>query len=225
LKLLTEYAFKAIRTSGLTSVGVRGTNSCVVVTQKKVPDKLIDPQSVTQIYKITEKIGCVMTGKLADSKSCVIRARVEANDFSSKYGYAIPVHFLAKKMADIFQVNSQHAYYRPSGCMMILVSVDDEKGPQCFRIDPAGVFYGYKATAAGVKESEAMNFLEKEIKKVPEMDDKNTVETAIMALQSVLGAEFRSTDIEVGVVSGTGRFKKLNDGEIDDYLTSINERD
>lgn len=31
-------------------------------------------------------------------------------------------------------------------------SVDDEKGPQVFKVDPAGHVLGYKATAAGSKE-------------------------------------------------------------------------
>lgn len=36
-----EYAFKAVNTDGLTSVAVRGKDTVAVVTQKKVPDRLI----------------------------------------------------------------------------------------------------------------------------------------------------------------------------------------
>lgn len=36
-----EYAFKAVNTDGLTSVAVRGKDAVAVVTQKKVPDRLI----------------------------------------------------------------------------------------------------------------------------------------------------------------------------------------
>jgi 20S proteasome alpha/beta subunit len=33
----TEYAFKAVKSAGITSIGVRGEDSVCVVTQKKVP--------------------------------------------------------------------------------------------------------------------------------------------------------------------------------------------
>lgn len=49
---------------------------------------------------------------------------------------------------------------------MILIGIDPELGPQCFRLDPAGYFVGYHATAAGQKQQEAMNQLEKKWKKL-----------------------------------------------------------
>ncbi|PWA36848.1 proteasome subunit alpha type-6 [Artemisia annua] len=44
------------------SIGVRGTDSACVVTQKKVPDKLLDPTSVTHIFPFTKFLGLLATG-------------------------------------------------------------------------------------------------------------------------------------------------------------------
>ena len=61
---------------------------------------------------------------------------------------------------------------------MILVAMDEERGPQLYKTDPAGYFCGYKATSVGVKQVEANNYLEKKIRKKPQWNYTETVEVS-----------------------------------------------
>lgn len=221
-----EYAFKAAKNGGFTSLGVRGKDSVVLITQKKVPDKLVDPSSITAMYRITRRIGAVVTGLIADAASLVERARQEAVQFQYENGYEIPVHYLANRMADVQQVYTQHAFMRALGVVTIFCAIDEEKGPQLFRCDPAGFFAGYKACSAGPKEQEADNNLEKAIKKNPEMNFAETMETAVLALQTVVGSDLKPADVEIAVVTSEDpNFKVLTEAEIDAHLTAISTRD
>lgn len=85
-----EYAFKAITAANIMSIGVRGKDCAVVLSQKKVPDKLIDPSSVSYIFQISPSVGCVMTGSIADARAFAQRAQGEAAEFRYKYGYEMP---------------------------------------------------------------------------------------------------------------------------------------
>lgn len=95
------------------------------------------------------------------------KARSEAAEFKYKYGYNIPPAQLAKRMANINQVYTQRAAMRPLGISMIIIGMDDDPsiGSQIFKIDPAGYYTGFRATASGTKQTEANNFLEKQFKK------------------------------------------------------------
>jgi 20S proteasome subunit alpha 1 len=61
---------------------------------------------------------------------------------------------------------------------MILIGYDDERGPQLFKCDPAGYYVGHKATAAGAKKQEALNHLEKKLKKDPQLSTEETIEVS-----------------------------------------------
>lgn len=62
---------------------------------------------------------------------------------------------------------------------MIVIGVDEEYGPQVYKCDPAGYYCGFKATAAGVKQTEATSFLEKKVKKKLDWTFEQTIEVKL----------------------------------------------
>jgi len=63
---------------------------------------------------------------------------------------------------------------------MILFGMDVEKGPMLYKTDPAGYFCGFRATSAGVKQTEANNFLEKRIKKKSDLAYEDAIEVCLL---------------------------------------------
>ncbi|GJJ07837.1 hypothetical protein Clacol_002042 [Clathrus columnatus] len=241
-----EYAFKAISASGHTSIAVKGKDTSVVITQKKVPDKLLDPDTITHLFSLTPTMGCVMTGLLADARAQVERARAEAAEWRYKYGYEITPDALARRMANINQVYTQRAAMRPLGISMIIIGHDTELGPQIFKLDPAGYFVGFHATAAGQKQQEAMNHLEKKWKRLAgnitdvdaaqvgnRLGRAEVIDVAIEALSTVHSTDYKPGEVEIGIVSTSededlktrGQWRVMDKEEIDKWLLAYGEKD
>jgi 20S proteasome subunit alpha 1 len=222
-----EYAFKAAN-SGLTGVAVRGKDSVCVVTQKKVPDRLMDPSSVSNLFAITPTVGICVTGaNPADAKALVQRARYEAGQWTYDHGYSAPAKVIAKRMADLAQVNTQSSGMRPLACISLIISVDEEDGPSIFKVDCAGHYLPFFATAIGTKEQEAVNFLEKKKEEMANYTCDQVIRTAISCLGFVLGSDFKGSELEVACVVAQGttnnknKFTLLTEPEIEGHLNAI----
>lgn len=125
---------------------------------------------------------------------------------------------------------------RPLGVANTIISVDSEFGPQLYKCDPAGYYVGYKATASGPKQQEALNHLEKKLKNkdFAEGTWEDVVELGISTLSTVLSVDFKKGELEVGIVGGPrtdGKegsdpyFRALTEDEIDERLQAIAEKD
>lgn len=180
-----EYSFTAVKNCGYTSVGVKGESCVYVITQRKVPDKSIVPSSVTHIFNVNETIGVLFTGLLPDAKNLLLKMRQNAGEFLENFGYTIPISVLAQKMSEECQFYTQQAHMRPLCCISMLFSIDDEFGPQLFKLDPAGSYLGYKACSTGEKEEATHNFLERELKKKNNITNEEALSLAIKSLQNV----------------------------------------
>jgi 20S proteasome subunit alpha 1 len=94
-----EYAFKAAQSFGQTAIAVRGNDSVVVCTQKKVPDALIVPDSVTNIFNISDDIGAVIVGNMNDARFVVQWLRQQSAQYKMKFSYEMPVSVLASYLS------------------------------------------------------------------------------------------------------------------------------
>ena len=125
---------------------------------------------------------------------------------------------------------------RPLGVALTLISVDAEFGPQLYKCDPAGYYVGYKATASGPKQQEALNHLEKKLKNKECVEGtwEDVVELGISTLSTVLSVDFKKGELEVGIVGGPkpgdkvssdAAFRALTEDEIEERLQAIAEKD
>lgn len=242
-----EYAFKAIANEGFTSLGLRGADCAVVVSQRKVPDRLYDDASVTRLFAITPTIGAVATGLTADARALVARARQEAAEFAYQFGHPITVDLLSRRIANLNQLCTQQAAMRPFGVSLTLISMEvgeEEEAagllvPRVYKCDPAGFYIGYAGTASGPKAVEVVNALEKRIAYAPSGEAgaparlghfgasaTETVLVALGTLAGVVGEDFKATDVEIGIVSRERpAFAVYTLGEIDAALTKLAESD
>jgi 20S proteasome subunit alpha 1 len=163
----------------------------------------------------------------ADSKNVVTRLKMEAANYKTELGHDVPIDYLSSRLADYNQINTQKAMQRVFGVETIIAGIDVEKGPSMFKVDPAGYYFGYKGVSSGVKEQDSINYLEKEMKKKGwDLSEEDAVKLAITTLQSVIGQEFKSNDIEIGLVSERNpKFTKLSVEQLEFYLNEVAKKD
>ncbi|MDD1718013.1 MAG: archaeal proteasome endopeptidase complex subunit alpha, partial [Methanoregulaceae archaeon] len=155
-----EYAREAVK-RGTTAVGIKCADGVVLIVDKRVSSRLLEPSSIEKIFKIDEHIGVASSGLVGDARSLVDRARVECQINRVTYAEKIDVEILAKKLCDHMQTYTQFGGARPYGTALLIAGVSDN---QCrlFETDPSGTLLEYKATGIGTGRPAAMKVFEDE---------------------------------------------------------------
>ena len=155
-----EYAREAVK-RGTTTVGLKFKDGVVLIVDKRIASRLMEPKSIEKIFKIDHHIGCATSGLVADARILVDQARVIAQVNKITYDENMGVEELVKRICDYKQNYTQYGGVRPFGTALLVAGVD-ELGEHLFETDPSGALVSYKAGSIGAGRNVVMEVFEEQ---------------------------------------------------------------
>ena len=209
-----EYAREAVK-KGTTTIGLKFKDGVILLVDKHVSSRLVEPESIEKIYNIDEFIGCATSGLVADARVLVDEARKNAQNHKLTYNENITVEGLVKKVCDYKQYFTQYGGGRPFGTALLVTGADD-LGIHLFETDPSGALVAYKAGCIGSGRPVVLDVFEKEYK-----DDMTLDEAMALGLKALAAAtDDKPTPqtMEAGIVTVNKPFRKFTDDEISAFI-------
>jgi 20S proteasome subunit alpha 5 len=101
-----EYAIEAIKVVNLiqlgsTAIGIQTSTGVVLAVEKRLTSTLLESKSIEKVVELDRHIGCAMSGLIADSRTMIDHARVEAQNHWFTYDEQIKVETVAQSVCDL----------------------------------------------------------------------------------------------------------------------------
>jgi len=217
-----EYAIEAIKL-GSTAIGIQTNEGVVLAVEKRVTSPLIEPSSIEKVFEVDKHIGCAMSGLIADSRTMIDKARVEAQNHWFTYNEKMSVESCTQAVSNLALAFGDDnpeagALSRPFGVALLFAGIDD-KGPQLFHMDPSGTFIQYDAKAIGSAAEGAQQSLQEVYHK--SMTLKEACKQAMTILKQVMEEKLNATNVEMATVTPNRNFHMFSKDEIEDLIKDI----
>ncbi|HIH43082.1 TPA: archaeal proteasome endopeptidase complex subunit alpha [Candidatus Woesearchaeota archaeon] len=219
--LQVEYAKKTVR-QGSTAIGMVCKDGILLLSDKRIVDPLIVPESVEKIWKIDDHMGATASGIISDARVLIERAQLRAQQHRVTYDTEIDTLTIVKDMCNVKQICTQSGGLRPFGVSILVAGIDDD-GPKLFETDPTGIYFRYKATAIGEGETEAEEILHKNY--TENLDLEDGLKLAIKALTKSIGTDFDVDRIDVAYIkTADKRFSKVDRSKVEKLIAEIKKQ-
>lgn len=195
--LQVEYAKKTVR-QGSTAIGMTCSDGILLVTDKRIVDSLVVPESVEKIFQVDDHIAATASGILSDARVLIERAQLKAQQHRVTFDSPIDTISIVKDICDLKQICTQSGGLRPFGVSILIAGIDDST-PKLFETDPTGIYFQYKATVIGEGEVEVEEILHKEYQ--ASMDIEEGLKLCLKALKKVLGDNFSIERIDSAYIT------------------------
>merc|ERR1712168_1478919 len=216
-----EYAIEAIKL-GSTAIGIQTGDGIVLAVEKRITSTLMEPTTIEKIMEIDQHIGCAVSGLMADSRTQVDRARVEAQNHWFVYNEKMSVESVAQAVSNLaiqFGDNDDDAgvMSRPFGVAMLFAGADGG-GPQLFHMDPSGTYLQFDAKAIGSGSEGAQQSLQEAYHKSITL--KEATKSAFTILKQVMEEKLNETNVEAARVTKEG-FQLIKGDELEAIIKEL----
>ncbi|MCQ2056030.1 MAG: archaeal proteasome endopeptidase complex subunit alpha [archaeon] len=212
-----EYAREAVK-KGTTTIGLKFDSGVILIVDKHVSSRLVEPSSIEKIYDIDEYIGCATSGLVADARILVDEARKYAQTHRITYNENITVEALVKRVCDLKQNYTQYGGARPFGVALLVAGTDD-LGSHLFETDPSGALIAYKAGCIGSGRPTIMEIFEKEF--IENMSYEDAIALGLKALAAANDGKPTPETVEAGVVTFDEPFRRLDAEELGKFVSKL----
>ncbi len=214
-----EYAREAVK-RGTTTVGLKFKDGVVLIVDKRIASRLMEPKSIEKIFQIDHHIGCATSGLVADARILVDQARIIAQINKVTYDENMGVEDLVKRICDYKQNYTQYGGVRPFGTALLVVGVDD-MGEHLFETDPSGALVSYKAGSIGAGRNAVMEVFEEQYREGMPQDE--AIVLGLRALKKATEEEkLNPKAVEIGLVKRGEDFRRLTESEVEAYIGKVN---
>ena len=210
-----EYAREAVK-RGTTTVGLKFKNGVVLIVDKRIASRLMEPKSIEKIFQIDGHVGCATSGLVADARILVDQARVISQINKITYDEDMSVEELVKRICDYKQNYTQYGGVRPFGTALLVAGVDDQ-GEHLFETDPSGALVSYKAGSIGAGRNAVMEVFEEDYQEG--MDMESAVLLGLKALKKATEEEkLNPKAVEIGLVVRGESFRRMDESEVENLI-------
>ncbi len=216
--LQVEYAKKTVK-QGSTAIGITYKEGVLLVTDKRIVDKLIIPDSVEKIFQIDDHIIATAAGILSDARVLVERSQTHTQQHKVTYDTNADVGSIVRDIANLKQMCTQSGGLRPFGVSLLIAGID-RKGPVLYETDPTGIFFQYKASVIGEGQQEIEEVISAEYKDNMSLD--NALKLGLKAMHKFLGEELTTERIDAAFVStDTEKMERLTNDKLSKLMKEI----
>nr|KAJ3421241.1 Phosphatidylinositol (PI) 3-kinase [Polyrhizophydium stewartii] len=218
-----EYAIEAIKL-GSTAIGIQTSKGVVLAVEKRVTSTLLESSSIEKIMEIDVHLGCAMSGLIADSRTMIDHARVEAQNHTFVYNERIKVESAAQAVCDLAlrfgeSADGEEALMsRPFGIALLIAGVD-EKGPQLYHADPSGTLTRYDAKAIGSGSEGAQTELQEQFHRSLTLDE--AISLSLKVLKQVMEEKISASNVQVATVTPEHGFRIIPEAELVNVVANL----